>query len=383
MAALFFAVSLLGAHPQARAASKAVPLAFEPPAGFRPAGPLDPADPFAAILPSGRLVVPEGTSVVVGMDALAFTLTPDGRYAIVANCDGRDDGARNTLDPRVQGGYSLSVVDVATMHLVEQYRAPGATFFAGIVAIPDPLDRTQTLVFASGGASNAVYAFDLDAAGHLTPDRVVPSIAMPPAAAPQLANAGRAFPGTLVPSKNGARIYVVNNFANTVATIDAGSRALAGRPIPVGFYPFGAARAGERLLVSNEGLASYRMLPAAVAAPAFRNVRDDRERASTLSVIPLGAEGVPQAERTSSLVLEAPPDGRQTIGGAHPAAVVATRDGRHAFVALTNLDRIAVVAFDKARPRVAGGTDLRLYDGAPYGTQPVALALALELPPTA
>ncbi len=379
MAALVAAVSLLGAHPQPRPTARPVALlTFEPPAGTRPAGVLDPADPFSQILPSGRLVIPEGTSTLVGTNALGLALTPDGRYAIVANCDDRQSGAISTLDPRVHGGYSLAVVDVASMRLVDQYRAPDATFFAGIVAVADPLDRGRTLVFASGGANDAVLAFDLDAAGRLAPDPIAAMIPMPPAADARLATAGRAFPGTLVPSQNGARIYVINNMANTVATIDTATRALAGPVIPVGYFPFGAARAGERLLVSNEGLAAYRALPAALGAPEFRGARIDRGRSSSLSVIPLGTGGIPDGRRAYALEMDRPPDGRATIGGAHPTAVVATRDGRHAFVTMTNVDRIAVVGFDKGRARVVGGTELRLFDRAPYGTQPVALALGAD-----
>jgi DNA-binding beta-propeller fold protein YncE len=376
-AALLAAVALLGAQPQPRASAKpAVPLAFEPPAGYRPAGALDPADPFAQILPSGRLIVPEGTSTVVGINALGLALSPDGKYAIVANADERRGSATSTLDPRVHGGYSLSVVEVASMRLVEQYRAPDASFFTGILAVPDPLERTRTLVFASGGAKDAVFVFELDSAGHLIPDRVAPQISLAQQPDARFANAGRAFPATLVASKSGALIYVVDNLANAVVTVDVATRALAGSAIPVGDFPFGAARAGDRLIVANEGLARYRALAAPAAAPEFRNVRSDPGNASSLSVIPLGVESRPQAQRTLSLEMDRPPDGLQTIGGAHPTAIAATRDGRYAFVTMTNVDRIAVVGFERGHPRVVGGTELRLYDGAPYGTQPGALALS-------
>jgi YVTN family beta-propeller protein len=374
VAALFAAVSLLAARPQPRPAA---PLVFEAPAGSRPAGALDPADAFSRILPSGRLIVPEGASAVVGVNARSVALTPDGRYAIVANADDRQGGATSTLDRRVRGGSSLAVVEVATMRLIEQDRAPEGAVFSGVVALADPLDRTRTLVFASSGASDAVLAFDLDAEGHLVPDRV-PSLAMPPVTDASLANAGRAFPGALVPSKTGARLYVVNSLANTIVTIDVASRALAGSPVPVGYFPFGAASAGDRLIVSNEGLASYRRRPSAVAQPDFRSVRTDRDRSSTLSAIVLGAEEMPDARRVSPLALDPPPDALPAIGGAHPTAVVATRDGRHAFVALTNVDRIAAVNLEHGRARFAGSTDLRLSTRAPYGTQPVALALSSD-----
>ena len=46
---------------------------------------------------------------------------------------------------------------------VMQYRAPGETFYSGLAAVRDPHDPAQTLVFAAGGAANAVYVFELDA----------------------------------------------------------------------------------------------------------------------------------------------------------------------------------------------------------------------------
>ncbi len=379
LAALCAAAGLLFAPPSAGAAAKpAAPLVFEPPAGNRAAGLLDPADPYSQILPSGRLVVPEGASVAVGMNALGVTLTPDGRFALVSNCDEGGSSATNGLDPRIRGGYSLAVVETATMRLVEQYRAPGATFFAGIVAFADPLDAGRTLVFAAGGADDAVAVFDLDGAGHLVPDRV-PSIAMPLSTDAQAANAGRAFPASLVASKDGTRVYVVNDLANDVTTIDVASRTLAGVPVPVGYFPFGAARAGDRLLVANEGLASYRTLATPVAAPEFRSPKPEPAKASSLSVIPLAARGLPVRQRSYALAMDRGPDGSRTIGGAHPTGIAATKDGRHAFVAMTNVDRIAVVAFDaKGRARVVGGTELRLFDRAPYGTQPTALAVSSD-----
>jgi hypothetical protein len=71
------------------------------------------------------------------------------------------------------------------------------------------------------------------------------------------------------------------------------------------------------------------------------------------------------------------PDGTTNIGGAAPGSVVTSPDGRLAYVALTNVDRIAVVSLT-GTPRVTRGLDLRLYPGAPYGAQPSAEALSRD-----
>lgn len=353
------------------------PVTFQAPAGERAAGPLATADDFARILPSGRILRPAGTSVVVGMNALGFALTPDGRYAIVSNDDEREAKATSALDPLTTGGYSLAVVDTATMTVVSRYRHANETFFAGIVALADPADPTRTLVLASGGPSNAVYAFDLAADGTLSPD-AHHTIAIPGPTDARFANAGHSFPGTLVLSSDGSRAFVVDNLGNDVAQIDTATRKLAGPPVGVGFFPFGAAMTSQGLLVANEGLMAYGVLPAPTIAPPFANVAPDLARASSLTWLPFASDGsLAAASAASAIPLDRTPDGVRAVGGAHPAAIVALKSKPYAFVALSNVDRVATVILGTL-PRAVGGTELRLYDRGPYGTQPTALALSAD-----
>ncbi len=343
------------------------PVTFQAPAGERAAGPLSANDDFSRILPSGRIVRPAGISVVVGMKSLGFALTPDGRYAIVSNGDERDASVTNALDPQTTGGYSLAVVDTATMTVVSRYRYANEAFFAGIVALVDPANPTRTLVLASGGPSNAVFAFDLSGDGTLTPD-ARHTIAIP----------GRSFPGTLALSSDGSRAFVLDNRGNDVAQIDTATRKLAGPPVGVGFFPFGAAVMPRGLLVANEGLMAYGVLPAPTIAPPFANVAPDLARASSLTWLPFASDGsLAAASAASAIPLDRTPDGVRAIGGAHPAAIVALKSKPYAFVALSNVDRVATVVLGSF-PRAVGGTELRLYDRGPYGTQPTALALSAD-----
>jgi YVTN family beta-propeller protein len=342
-------------------ASRSVPITFGAPAGLRPAGPLRPGDPFTSILPSGRLVQPIGASVVVGSGALGVALTPNDRFAILSNGEGDS------------GHAELVVVDARSMTVVDRYEAPKPdTFFAGIAATKDPETPGNTLVLASGGASNAVYAFDLDASGHLSPD-AKPAIAMPPPADERLANFGRAIPSSIVVSRDGNRAFVVNNGGDDVATIDLATRAVLDASTPVGYAPFGAAVTRNKLLVANEGLMAYGVLATASNAPIFGPPQFQTGRSSSLTILPIERDGLSAATGTS-VQMDTAPDGMRTVGGAHPSAVVATPNGKYAFVAMTNVDRIATVALT-GTPRVTGGTELRLYDRGPYGTQPDALAL--------
>jgi len=354
--------------------ARSATVSYAPPAGNLPAGRYH-GLPYSAILPSGRLVTPAGTSVVTGMNSLGVALSPDGRYAITSNDDARETPARSAIDPDAGGGYSLTVVDTARMIAVSHYRAPGETFFGGLVAIKDPRDPAQTLVFAAGGASNAVYAFVLDAAGELAPD-ARHTIAIPGPSEVGFADRGISFPATLSASSDGRRVYVVDAGGESVAAIDTATRRLLGPPRRVGFAPCGAAIAGSRLLVTNEGSMRYALLPEIEPLPTFAQPPPDMQNASSLALLALDANGA-LAGPPDTLAMDAPPDGLRIVGGAHPTAIVTTADGAYAFVAMTNVDRIATVALG-ATPHVAGGTELRLFDRGPYGTQPTALALSSD-----
>ena len=103
---------------------------------------------------------------------------------------------------------------------------------------------------------------------------------------------------------------------------------------------------------------------------------EDLQRASSLSLLALDAGGnfvPPQL----ALPLDRRPDGLRVSGGAQPAALVAMRTKPYVFVAMSNVDRVAAVSLEGA-PIVAGGTELRLFDRGPYGTQPSALVLSKD-----
>jgi DNA-binding beta-propeller fold protein YncE len=367
-------LTLLALPAGAAAPGASAPYIFDAPSNERQAGPLDPRDPYTQILPSGRIVHPAGKSVVVGMNAQGIALSPDGRYAIVSNDSDKQGGAVSAVDGQTHGGYSLAVVSTATMQVVDRYRPAGEAFFMGLAALRDPADPAKTLVFAAGGGDKAVYVLDLDANGRLTPDAHA-AIALPGADDPHYANAGLGFASTLVLSPDHAHLHVVDELANAVATIDVRTRTLSAPPVPVGFFPLGAALTSRGLLVANEGLQQYPLLPAPVAAPRFEPPAEDLQRASSLSLVALDAAGV--AARESATVPTDPrPDGVRAVGGAHPCAVVAMKRAPYAFVAFSGVDRVGVVSLAGLQPRVVGGTELRLYDRGPYGTQPSALALA-------
>ncbi len=348
---------------------------YSAPAGNRVAGAPDANNPYNVILPNGRTVAPVGKSVVVGMNALGVALSPDEKYAIVSNDDEREGVAVSRYSP-VHGGYSLTVVNTATMRVTDNFTATGIKFFLGVVAVKDPAHPGQTLVIASGGGNDVVYFFQLDPAGKLQqetpPLQTMPPVPLP--LHPLYANANHAFPGWITLSANRRIAYVVNNLGNAVTDIDIATRRAMHAPQAqtVGYFPYAAAVAGHHLYVTNPGLSMYENLPQPVRYPQFATVAPAPQDASSLRVLPLAPSGAIEGAAVGSLSLDATPDGVQNVGGAQPSAIAISKNGRYAYVCMTNVDRIAIVDL-LGVPHVVGGLELGLFDKSPFGMQPNAI----------
>jgi DNA-binding beta-propeller fold protein YncE len=362
VAAAALAAVLLGA------ARRPPPLiVYSAPAGERPAG-ADAVRPPNAILPDGRIAAPAGVSVFVGTNPLGMALSPDGRFVVVSNDDQRTGGLSiPNVQPAPAIGYSLSVVDAASMKLVSVYRDPTATFFMGVAALRDPANPSQTIVLASDGANGVVRVFDLSANGTLAPE--TQTIALP------ATGVLHAFPSGISIAPDGRTAYVADSFGNTLISIDVASRT-AQHAFAVGDAPFFTAASSRQVLATGSGLSAYASLGQPVRAPQFAAPAFDPNRASALSAIDLAPSDGAAAD-PATVRMDPAPDGTQDIGGAAPGAIAITRNGKAAYVALSNVDRVAVVSLS-AEPRVVRGLDLRLYPNAPYGAEPSALALSRD-----
>ncbi len=361
--AAVLAVALAGAAP--------LPTVYNAPAGSRAAGASDPAVPYDIILPNGRIVAPVGKSVVVGMNALGVALSPDGKYAIVSNDDEREADSVSRITPLARGGFSLAVVDVRTMTVTDVFKSDDLSLFLGIVALKDPAHPGQTLVMASTGGTNTVRFWNLDVSGKLHEESTY--LAMPGPVNDRYANQNHAYPGWISLSPNRRVAYVVDNLANTVTAVDIARRTTM-HSAAVGFFPYAAGIAGHRLYVTDPGLMLYGNLPQPVRVPSFANVPFAPSQGSALTTVALASDGDVQGA-VSATPMDQAPDGANNVGGAHPSAIALSKDGRYAFVCMTNVDRVAVVRLTGV-PRVVGGLQLRLYDRSPYGTQPDAIVLS-------
>lgn len=336
-----FLIALVGALALVlpfASADSATSVTYEAPAQKLPAGHFG-GDPFWAVLPSGRLVKPAGRSALVGTSSQAVALVPGTHLAILA-------------------GDSLSVVDTDKMMTQTQSVLPEVSAFTSVLAVRDPLDNARTLVIASSGTANAVYFFTLQG-DKLVADRITPKLHL--AGFPIALVAGDADTG-----------YAIAGLSGRVAAIDLRARRLRATRV-AGFFPVAGVLVGAHLLVCNEGAMQYSRLNRPAQTPPYQSPPGDMDRASSLSFLNFE----PNAADSPPLRMDRPPDGIRVIGGAHPRAIAVMPNHAYAFVALANVDRVAVVALDGA-PRVTDGLELRLFPKGPYGTQPTALALSRD-----
>lgn len=342
LAALITA-ALLGAAPR--------PIVFSAPAGDRPTGAPAGSRPFDAVLPNGRTVAPVGVSAwLEGPDpsfASSIALSPDGRFAVVP------------------GTPHLAVVDLKTMRTTALTDADAPAFTGGVAVATDPRDRSRAIALA--GSQDGLAVIDIGADG-------TPSLEGRPAVMPGT------YPTAVALGADGGVAYVATA-AGTVATFDLGARRFVGSE-PAGFAPAALGVSGGRLYVTNEGVMEVLRGSQSATVPQFSVPPFDSVRGSSLMRFVLSADGTPDAAGAQSVKMDPAPDALQNVGGAHPTAIAFSKDGRFAFVCMTGVDRIAVVALSGV-PRVIGGLSLRLFESsaigsAPYGTAPVAIAASRD-----
>jgi len=317
-----------------------------------------------AVLPDGRIAAPLGDAIFVGTDPLAVAVTPDGRYAIVANAE---QNPNPPSPPRsssnIVAGYSLTVVDTRTMRIASVYHDPALALFTGLAVTRDPSNLLRTLVLVPDGAHGVVHFFDLNPDGSLTLEQQNVAVG--------------GFADAIALAPNGRTAYVASDLGNRVTAIDVGARRVLG-DAQTGYFPAGIAAAGDRLYVVNGGLSSYGALSQPVRAPRFANPASDETQASSLSVFSLRPTGeIDMTDALPNLAMDPTPDGAVDVGGARPDAIVVRHHGAYAYVTMANVDRVATVSLD-GEPHVVAGLDLRQAVGWPYGTQPSAEVLSRD-----
>ncbi len=293
--------------------------------------------PSTGLLPSGRLLTPAGTQVVLGNYPTGAAVTADGRYVWTVSAGGSSNEIR--------------IVDMSTKRVCQVITLPGAS--GGIA-----LDSAHRRVYVSGLVSSrwlptqanlpgatgdTVQVFRYTSTcGQASLDRVIsvppqpdpPTLQEFPSPRSGLPSDQSAWPQRLAVSPDGSTLLVPLNLANSAAVIDIDNRDAVTYAL-VGSYPFGAAilPGSHAGLVTNEASGTVSLV----------NLR-------SASVIATIAVGPPLS---------------------HPQGVVVDPTGRRAYVALSASDQVVVVNLKK---RTVERT-ISVGHSAGLGTLPVALAL--------
>ena len=301
------------------------------------------------ILPNGRIITPAGRQIRVAPHPYGLTLSNDGSIAVTAN---------SGTSP-----LSISIIrNINTDHPEVQQVPPGAntdkgilaSVFMGLAIAPD-----NSVVYVAGGQENKVYVFDLK------DGRKVDSI-----------DCGEqvsfGYIGDMVMTRDGSRIYAVDQTNFSLLMIDTKTRKLVDR-MQVGRYPFGVALTPDEkaVYVANVGMFEYNFLksfdparrkqtsvPFATSAFGSKEARDGYKKDS-VDVPGLGDPNVPESFSVFKIDLSHPKDIKITakiktgflvgqmvedfpaVGGASPNSLVATND--YVFVSNGNNDCISVI----------------------------------------
>jgi DNA-binding beta-propeller fold protein YncE len=261
-------------------------------------------------LPTGVHLDPVGSQYDLrAAMPLTMVLAPGGRSLVISSAGYREPG--------------LDVVDRATGRVIQSLPQPAAFLGLGFSA------DSGTLL-SSGANQDVIYLYRWAQERAVLADSIV--------LAPKAADtAGTRYPAGLALSRDGRRLFVAENVADSVAMIDLATRLVL-RRFPTGHLPYAVVAAPDgRVYVSNWGEGTITVL---------------RDSAGSVT-----AQG-------------------RILVGRHPSALLLNRDGSRLFVACASTDRVAVV--DTRRRRVI----TELLDSPPSGpaegSTPNALALSAD-----
>ncbi len=303
---------------------------------------------------TGKFISPQGEQTEVGSFPINMVLSPDGKYIIATNVGYREQ---------------LSVLDAATGALISrrQYEVqndgPDRGLYFGLAVRKD---GDRTLVYASQGAQDLVSVLELTENGRLRPiahlsDRRTEANPLPHHVA------GLALSG------DGQTLYAVNNesdkqskWMGSVSILDLNAPANTGpnREIKVPAFPYAVVAvtegpsAGTRLyatcerdgFVASIDLVSGQTTNVRVGdGPTSLLLNPDQSRlyvtnslSDTLSLIDT------RTNRVTDTILLRQGD-LSGIPGASPLGMALAPDGKRLFIAMADMNAVAVVDTDSKR----------------------------------
>jgi len=338
------------------------------------------------VIPNGRLITPYGKQITVAPHPFGLTLSPDGKTIITANSG--------------VGPFSISIITdynstAPALKQIPETLNPEEglleAVFMGLAISPD-----NKKVYVAGGQQNRIYIFDLASSKKLGDITCSTSF--------DGTDYSDAYIGDLVLTKDGNRLYAVDQIGFRMLVVDTKSRKVI-HNVKTGRYPFGIALSPDErtVYVANVGMFEYSY----IKSLDKRRIRETAQRFPTSAygskemregvkndTIEFEGLGDPNAPESFSVwgidVSKSTPevvskvktgvlvgeevDGISAVGGSSPNSIVATDD--YVYVSNGNNDNISVI--DAKRDTVVNSIELKLDErlGNLKGVIPFGLALS-------
>ncbi|RYX80527.1 hypothetical protein EON83_28270, partial [bacterium] len=327
------------------------------------------ASTFTTAAPSqlvtGKRITPAGTQTNIGSFPANMVASPDGRFVLVTNT-----GMREYLSVlRASDGTLVSRLDWnANSTIVSKKKQ--ALYFGLVCGTPQ---NGITPVYASRGAEGIVSVFSLSAEGVLTDTKKTLGVPSP------ASGVGTHLAG-LALSADGKQLFAANNTADPknamrgeLQIINVQSGAVQSRVVTPG-YPFAVtATQGGKVYVSSEQSGTISIVNAATGKitgeistgtqPTGLLLDKDQERlfvtnagSDTLSIIDTATDRV-----TRTVLLR--PSNARGLAGATPLGMSLSPDEKRLYIALADLNAVAVI--DLPAARLAGFVPFGWYPTAP------------------
>ena len=195
------------------------------------------------VIPNGRIITPGGKSYTVAPHPYGLAISNDGTIAITAN------SGIVPLSITILRNLQSSIPDI-------QQVPPGASTDNGILAsvfMGLAISPDNKLAYVAGGQENMVFIFDIATGNKLGAIDCNPKEGK--------VDYSHGYIGDMVLSRDGSRLYAVDQIGFRVIILDAVNRKILSS-IPVGRYPFGIALSPDErtLYVANVGMYKYSLI---------------------------------------------------------------------------------------------------------------------------
>jgi DNA-binding beta-propeller fold protein YncE len=289
-----------------------------------------------------------------------MVVSPDGKYAALLN-DGY--GTQETL-----AHQSISVLDLATNKITEfpdarlddeahqsyfiglAFSSDGKYLYASVGSLSDPTGAKK----GDTGNGIAVYSFD---AGKVAPERFIPIALQPLAAGKKLASGLKAPPHMAIPYPAGMAVISAGGHDNLLVANDLSDNAVL-------------LDAATGKVLKSFDLSTNAMVPASYPYTCVATKDGKRAWCSLWNASQVAELDLAAGKVEKWIDLSKPKD--PVAPGSHPTALLLSPDEKSLYVALSNIDEVAVIGTDSGQPFGYLKTSER--DQMPSGSYPIALA---------